>query len=133
MLFLFSRQQSITTNNPTDDNAGDTDNNTDHELAILKVGSQFHENFRENSNNLEQQQQQNLEDHPENLIKSKNEKSFTDLTNHPGSCWKKTIEDPENPGLTLENPVGLLIQVNLTEFFLKCMFEKKLFTRFFFS
>ena len=103
-------------------------------MAILKVGSQFHENFRENSNNLEQQQQQNLEDHPENLIKSKNEKSFTDLTNHPGSCWKKTIEDPENPGLTLENPVGLLIQVILTEFSIMFLFlKKKLFSRTFFS
>ena len=52
----------------------------------------------------------------ENLVKSKN-----DLTNHPGSCWKKTIEDPENPGLTLENPVALLIQVISREFF-NCYF-----------
>ena len=94
-------------------------------MAILKVGNQFHENFRENdftknSNNLEQQQ--TLEDHPENLVKSKNEKSFTD---HPGSCWKKTIEDPENPGLTLENPVGLLIQVILTEYFQICFYFLK--------
>ena len=98
-------------------------------MAILKVGSQFHENFRENdftknSNNLEQQQ--TLEDHSENLVKSKN-----DLTNHPGSCWKKTIEDPENPGLTLENPVGLLIQVIFSEFFLICIFEKNSFHDFF--
>ena len=73
----------------------------------MKVGNQFHENFRENdftkNNNSEQQQAQ---EDPENLVKSKNEKSFTDLQNHPG-CWQKTIEDPENPGLTLQNPNAL--------------------------